>query len=258
MVHLRREVFERYIKSVNDAYLKGDATEHTYRPAMQGLVEGLGENVHATNEPSRIRCGAPDFVVTRSRYGNHQTVGYIECKDLGADLRKIEKSEQIKKRYLPSLHNMILTDYVKFRWYVGGELRETAELAREGAGGKFVLSDEGVERVGEMLGQFMNVGVERIGSSKELAKRLGGMTRLMREIIKQTFEKESEKGSLHGQFDAFRKVLLHDLGEDEFADMYAQTIAYGLFAARCHINDVAAYGGKKGRAEGEKVSDPLN
>ena len=39
------------------------------------------------------------------------------------------------------------------------------------------------------------------------------------------------------QFDAFRETLIHDLTADQFADMYAQTVAYGLFAARAQNPD---------------------
>ena len=236
------KVFENYIGLINSAYLKGNATEHTYRAALQSLVEGMGKGIAATNEPKRIKCGAPDFVVTRSKRNHHQTIGYIECKDIGVDLKKTEKSEQVKKRYLPSLHNFILTDYINFRWYVDGELRQSAALAKEGKGGAFFVSEDGANEVSQILSDFLRQESEKLKSPKELASRLAGMTRLMRDIIGSTFDKESERGSLHGQYDAFKQVLLHDLDEKEFADMYAQTIAYGLFAARCHINDVTVYG----------------
>ena len=60
------------------------------------------------------------------------------------------------------------------------------------------------------------------------------MARLLHDLIRQAFSKEGQTGDLHGQHEAFRRVLIADLSVDQFADMYAQTIAYGLFAARCN------------------------
>jgi hypothetical protein len=51
------------------------------------------------------------------------TIGHLEAKDVGKDLDEVEKSEQMK-RYLPALPNLILTDYLEFRWYVSGEYFE--------------------------------------------------------------------------------------------------------------------------------------
>jgi len=105
-----------YIKAIEKDLLAGNATEHTHRPALKALIEGLGEKVTATNEPAHIECGAPDFVITRGV----TTIGYIEAKDVGKSLDEAEKSEQLK-RYRESLSNLILTDYLELRWYVDGE-----------------------------------------------------------------------------------------------------------------------------------------
>ena len=74
--------------------------------------------------------------------------------------------------------------------------------------------------------------------SKELAGRMANLAKMVRESISRALtdeEAHGEKGgTLHQQFEGFRKTLLHDLTPEAFADMYAQTIAYGLFAARCN------------------------
>lgn len=63
---------------------------------------------------------------------------------------------------------------------------------------------------------------------------MAGMGRLIRELIEKTFSAEGDTGELHGQLQAFRTVLLDTLTPAQFADMYAQTLCYGLFAARCN------------------------
>lgn len=115
-----------YLRKLERALKRGDSTEHTHRPALKELIEALDEKVIATNEPKRSECGAPDYVVSRKR--DQLSLGYIEAKDIGADLNEIERSEQIK-RYLALLPSLLLTDYVEFRWFVDGKKRETFRLA---------------------------------------------------------------------------------------------------------------------------------
>ena len=240
------DVFSEYLSEINKAYLRGDATEHTHRPALKTLIEAMGDKITGTNEPKRrTDCGAPDMLVSRRKRNLDFRVGYIECKDIGTDLKQEEKNEQIKKRYVPSLHNFILTNYIEFRWYTDGKLRLTAILAREGDGGVFKATEASKSEVAELLRGFIEHEAERVSSAKELAVRMGHLARLLKAATKMTFDHEDKTGPLHTHFGAFQKVLLHGLTEDEFADMYAQAIAYGLFAAWCHLEGVTVFGKDK-------------
>ena len=124
--------FRAYRRAVSGTPATGQATEHSYRPALQALIEGLGgDAVRAGNEPSHVACGAPDFVVTRGNV----PIGHIECKDIGTNLDRAEADERLK-RYRSGLPNLILTDYLEFRRYAQGELRETTRVGRiDGQGG---------------------------------------------------------------------------------------------------------------------------
>jgi len=237
------DMFKKYLSEINKAYLKGDSTEHTHRPALKGLIEGLAKKITATNEPKRTVCGAPDYVVSRRTNGVEQNFGYIEAKDIGTNLTQAAKTEQIK-RYLPGFDNFILTDYIEFRWYVNGKSQLTAKLAEESAG-KFKATEENETKVHELLEAFLSQKPEKIKIAKELATKMAHKARMMRDIIKKTFQQEEKSGTLHGQFEAFKEVLLHDLSEEQFSDMYAQTICYGLFSARCHIEEETLLGKDK-------------
>jgi hypothetical protein len=68
--------------------------------------------------------GAPDFIIEKGKV----PLGYVETKDVGTDLDRTEKSDQMK-RYLPGLHNLVLTDYLEFRWYVNGVRRHIVRMA---------------------------------------------------------------------------------------------------------------------------------
>ncbi len=135
-------VFDQYLKELVAAVGKGNATEHTHHPAFQRLVESLEPRLTVTNEPKRIKCGAPDFVIIRQL----QEIGYVEAKDVGGDLKKVEKSDQMK-RYLAALGNLILTDYVEFRWYIGGVFRSAASLGSFDKKGQFKADPEGQKQV---------------------------------------------------------------------------------------------------------------
>jgi hypothetical protein len=97
--------FRRYLEEIGRNLAAGNATEHTHRPALQNLVQTIDSGVRAVNEPKRVACGAPDYIVTR----DDLPVGYIEAKDLGRSLDEIERDEQLT-RYRESLSNLILTD----------------------------------------------------------------------------------------------------------------------------------------------------
>ncbi len=71
--------FKAYLKEINKVFKAGNATEHSYRPALKLLIESLSAGVTATNEPQRIACGAPDFIVTKGL----MPIGYVEAKDIG-------------------------------------------------------------------------------------------------------------------------------------------------------------------------------
>jgi hypothetical protein len=73
---------------------------------------------------------------------------------------------------------------------------------------------------------------ETVRTSKELSIRLAKLAREIRARIIKALEVESDKGPLTRLMKAFQEALVHDLDADDFADMYAQTIAYGLLSAR--------------------------
>lgn len=219
--------FSDYVQDVNKRYIKGDAREHTYRGSLQNLLESIIPNIQATNEPARIKCGAPDYVLTRKDL----PVGYIEAKNIGETLDKVEKTEQLK-RYLESLDNLILTDYLEFRFFKNKEKVETVKIA-EIVDDAIRAIPENFEKLQTLLIDFAAFQGQTIKSSKKLAEMMAHKARLMRDIFRNTLESE-EESTLKDQMKAFKSVLMHDLDTAQFADIYAQTIAYGLFTARLH------------------------
>jgi len=226
-----------YLSEIQKNLSRGNATEHTHRPALKALIEAFAPGITATNEPKHVECGAPDFVVSRKA----STIGYIEAKDVGASLDEAERSEQLK-RYLSTLSNLILTDYFEFRWYTDGSKRATARLGVADAHGKIKKDVAGAEAASSLFADFLAHQPEPIASPKELALRMARLAHMIRDLIVAAYEREEEGGALHAQLKAFQEVLIPDLVPPQFADMYAQTIAYGLFAARCTTGFLTGYG----------------
>ena len=223
------QALRAYRQALRQTHDSGQATEHSYRPAFKSLIEALGgDGSEAINEPARIEAGAPDFIVQRRGV----PIGHIECKDIGENLDAAERSEQLK-RYREALPNLILTDYLEFRWYAEGELRATARLGRFDSSGAYTAESGGGDAVRALLDTFSAADHATIDDPADLARRMAGKTRLLRDTIRRILEDDDEPAALGELLASYREVLISDLDADEFADLQAQTAAYGLFAARC-------------------------
>jgi len=225
----------QYIDNINQRYKLGNATEHTFRGDLQTLIESLVPSIRATNEPKRQSCGAPDYILTKKDI----PVGFIEAKDIGdKDLEGAKKTGNKEQfdRYKLSLSNIIFTDYLNFLLYRDGVFVTKIAIAE--------ITDKGIKPITENFTSFENlikdfcahVG-QTIKSSKKLAEMMAGKARLLSEIIEKALtsdEENQEDSTLKDQMNAFREILIHDITPKGFADVYAQTIAYGMFAARLH------------------------
>jgi hypothetical protein len=161
----------------------------------------------------------------------------METKDLGKSLDEAEDSDQLK-RYKRSLPNLILTDYLEFRWFEDGQLRDSARLGRIGKGNKILLDKKGIDETVQLLRLFLESRPQPITTPKDLSERTAKLAHIIRDTIVEAFEKDKASSDLKDLREAFSQVLIPDLNKPEkvteFADMYAQTIVYGLFAARCN------------------------
>ena len=230
--------FEEYIKKIESDYRRGSATEYTYRGSLELLVESYAKGVDASNDPKHIACGAPDFIVEKGNV----PLGYIETKDVGADLDKVEKSEQMK-RYLKALNNLILTDYVEFRWYVNGERKLKIRAAEFDKNNKLIATPQAAEGVEKLIKDFFDTEAPTVGNPKELAQRLAGVTHFIRAQITNALESGDPdlQKVLSQQYKTFVDLLLPAMKPREFADLYAQAITYGLFAAKLSAPEGAPF-----------------
>ena len=245
-------ILSAYIDAVSGAYATGKATEHSYRPAIKALVEGLAPGIVATNEPKRIECGAPDVILSKDGV----PVGFIETKvPFDGDLEGKGTNREQFGRYLAALDKIVFTDFLRFRFFEKGRLTADITLGalsneivpKWQPGGSF-LSDRiepdfsAFRHFADTFRSWCAAPVQSIKSATELSRMMAGKARQIDYVIERALASDiadgtdaDENDSLRAQYRTFRELLIHDLSVGLFADTYAQTIVYGMFAAR--LND---------------------
>ncbi len=222
---------QEYVKQLDTRYQTGISREHSYRGDLQTLLSTILPDVLVTNEPARIECGAPDYILTRKDI----PLGYIEAKDIGVDLKSKTLKEQFD-RYRASLNNLIFTDYLNFHFYKDGNLIIQIAIAQI-EGGKIVPLPENFDTFTQLIKNFAATISQSIKSPTKLAEMMASRAKLMADVIEKSLNADDEQKTqspLKGQMLTFQNVLIHDITNRAFADIYAQTIAYGMFAARYH------------------------
>jgi len=219
-----------YLPRLRQDFRTGSATERTYYGALQDLVEAVQPGVRAPFEQKRIDCLAIDFHVKH----RDLTIGHIEAKDVGASLDEAEQTEQLKKRYIPGFPNLILTNYLEFRWYRNGAWQRTSMLGRVDAHGSIRSTGHAEDELRSLLKDFLAVAPQGAANAKDLATRLAHFAHEIRIVIGESLTQGRASSLITDLRDAVHKQLIPDLTDAQFADMFAQTLVYGFFAARCN------------------------
>lgn len=222
----------QYIEILNSRFQSGISREHSYRADLENLLRSILPNIEVTNEPANVTdCGNPDYVLTKGKI----PIGYIEAKDVGKDLNSKAYKEQFS-RYKDALDNLIITDYTWFQFFQHGQLVHEIRIA-EIAEKKLLPLPENFQKFENLIRNFQSFIGQSIKSPKRLAEMMAAKARLLQNILENAIssdEQSQENTSLQGQYRTFKDILIHDLQPKGFADIYAQTLAYGMFAARLH------------------------
>jgi predicted helicase len=194
------------------------------------------DNIQVTTLPSPTDGGNPDFRVWN---GTNEITGYIEAKlPSGRSLDAIEETEQLT-RYRETFENVILTNFVEFRLYRGGEQVAEAEIADPPEIPRFGDAPDAINTndLDTLLEQFFSFSRPEIESARELATELAKRTSFMREAVLQELGRQmaGQDGYILGFYEAFDDYLMPDISRREFADIYSQTITYGLLTARTRV-----------------------
>ena len=221
---------QSFLENVCSIYQTGAATEHSYRADLQKLLSSIAPDVTALNEPKRVKCGAPDFIVSQGDI----VIGHVEAKDIPVGIRVLKDSNKDQqKRYLAALPNLIYTNCLDWDFYRDGELVASVSIA------DFLMGvqprPQDFATLENLLREFVTQRPQTITSPRDLAERMAGKANLIKDVLGKTLRDDAElQSELSAQYQAFKENLIHDITPADFADIYAETIAYGMFAARLH------------------------
>lgn len=231
-------IFRQYSQKLCEVARTGDAREESFYGALRDLLKQVADatsrpHVHVTVQPRPTDAGNPDF---RLWNGTDSIIGYVEAKaPTETNLYGVEASEQLR-RYRDTFPNLLLTNFTEFRLYRNGQHVQTLHAASPN-----ILNDlraaPAIERPAELwalLDQFLDFTLPQTPTAEELALQLAKRTRFLRRILAEQIAQRDQPdgGRLTGFYEAFKRFLIADLTHEQFADLYAQTITYGLFAAR--------------------------
>ena len=221
-----------FFYSISETYSSDEASEHSYRPALQKLFEAMNDDLKAINEPKRSNVGAPDFIFLSKGI----PIGHCEAKDVTIPIKKLSKSNKEQKyRYLKAFPNFLYTNGLEFEFWREGEKLAEVRIGEPAIGLQPI--PEAFDELEHLLRDFFLQTPRSISSSKRLAEMMAGKAAIIKDVIGKALSKDledREDSELTGQYAAFKEHLIHDIDPVEFGDIYAETIAYGLFAARLH------------------------
>jgi len=227
-----------YFRDIHKIYTDGNFREESFYPSLKRLIEDCSQlyqtqsGVNVLVAPRKTEAGIPDFRIGK----NGEIIGYIEAKPPDTTLEEIEESEQLK-RYRDSLPNLILTNFLEFRLYRFSDRKDKVEVGRQ-----FTLkslksppSPEKLDAFHELLDNFFSFSTPEIQKSSGLSVELAKKTRFLGHILQEELSKENDE--ITRFYKAFQEELIETLTKERFADLYAQTITYGLFAARMKVQN---------------------
>ena len=242
-----REIIESYLQAISSKFAYEETSEMGYRANFEELLKQVFSSINHTHvfHDARTQQGnKPDFIVLKDKI----PLLYIEVKDIGVSLDKIEKSEQMSRYY--GYANLILSDYLEFRFYRNGlSYCEPIKIGNYDLKTRTIAPlPENYDYVSKTLLDFTQSQREPIRSGKHLAKIMGGKAQRIRDNIRQFFSLETDKTSaLVRLYETIKELLVHDLTKETFSDMYAQTLVYGLFVARFYDKSLGNFSRQEAR-----------
>jgi Type ISP C-terminal specificity domain/N-6 DNA Methylase len=233
-----------YLSEIRSQAASGKTTEHSFRPAQQRLFASIVTGLTVINEPKRLAdVGAVDFVFNNAK---GLAIGWCEAKDLTKDITKFasgDYSKEQKERYKKGFPNLIYTNGVDFEFIVKGAVTATVSIA-DRTDPSLPAYPENFPRLEMLLKDFASQTPISINTAKQLAQMMAGKAVIIKDIMGNALTADKKAGiatELTDQYEGFKTSLIHDITIADFADVYAETIAYGLFAARLHDQSMDSF-----------------
>ena len=222
-------VISEFVTRIKAIHATGNATELSYSAPFEELFAKFG--VVALNQPRRVKCGAPDFIISHGEI----VIGHLEAKDIPVPIRgmKDKNNKEQQERYRAALPNLIYSNGLDWDFYRDGALLASVTIADLLMG--IQPRPDQYATLENLLRDFVAQRPQTITSPKELAARMAGKANLIKDVLSKTLSDDADfQTELAAQYHAFKEHLIHDIKPEDFSDIYAETIAYGMFAARLH------------------------
>lgn len=232
-------LLDEYFKALNATYSTHDASEYSYRSALENLLNSLLQpEYQAINEPRNMTCGKPDISIIRKR--DAITVASIETKDINkSDLEGKGRNHEQFDRYKKAMNHAVFTDYLRFLFYESGNDTPILDIRIGTCQNDEIIPDnEKGKQLCSFLRKYIGKKIQPIRSATTLADLMAKKSQLMCAILTDLLKengKDNASGLLKKTYTDLKDSLIQNLDEDGFAKIYSQTVAYGLFAAR--LND---------------------
>ena len=234
-----KDILNTYLKDLQKIINRGDAREESFYHCLKDLIDAYAKlnqisKCEVTVLPKVTEAGNPDFRVWD---GKAHITGYIEAKKPQTyNLDPIAVSEQLR-RYLATFPNLILTNFFEFRLYQHGQFVDGVSIASPINATQMQKTPPltKVDDFANLLERYFSFSLPAITDPKSLADALAKRTRFLRDeiiTIELAEEEKRDKKVLLNFYESFKKLLINNLSLQQFADLYAQTLTYGIFAAR--------------------------
>jgi hypothetical protein len=238
------QALKGYLEQLQAVAQQPHATgELSYHGALEHLLRTLGSNLTVVHEPTRTFVGRPDFAILHQ----HAPVGYVEAEAYNADLDNLPPHAKAQTdAFRQHLENFLLTNFLEFRLYRAGQEVMRARLPQPPSHGKITLPKSNADECLRLLHAFLDYAPAPVADAHTLAHQLAQRAQLLKTTVEQSLHAQLKQPpnqplELRNLYRALQRTLLPDLTPREFADLYAQTLAYGLFAARCYAPNATPF-----------------
>jgi len=238
------QALKGYLEQLQAVAQQPHATgELSYHGALERLLRTLRPNLTLVHEPTRTVVGRPDFAILHQ----HAPVGYVEAEAYNADLDNLHPHAKAQTdAFRQHLENFLLTNFLEFRLYRAGQEVMRARLPQPPLQGKIALAQRNADECLRLLHAFLDYAPAPVADAHTLAQQLAQRAQLLQATVEQSLHAQLKQPpdqplELRNLYRALQRTLLPDLTPREFADLYAQTLAYGLFAARCYAPNATPF-----------------
>ncbi|EOX5591412.1 type ISP restriction/modification enzyme [Campylobacter upsaliensis] len=240
------EEFKKYINEIQKIFQAKNYNEHSFRTPFENLLNALKpKEIKIIHEPKSEKGQGsirPDFKVYKlvdkeKELSYNHLIGFIECKNLDVDLDKEFKSEQLL-RYSQISPNIIFTNYKRFMLLSFEKIIIDINLLDDDLN----LIEKNINIFKNLIQVFFDDNSTTIKTKQELVKVLSSQSFYLSNALKSSSSQESDSNSSFNSFfqrtkDTFKSIEKIELKDEEFCDILAQAVVYGIFVSYIENDD---------------------